>query len=126
MITGIKDVKTASISGDNMELSFNLEVNNPNGFKVVLKESDLDISINDKSLGRTFSAEKMVIKRRTTSSNPVKLSMTYRDFMAATIGGIGLLLKSEPVTFKVKGSIKGRIGWLKKNIPIETTQKIKL
>jgi len=126
MITGISDFKSANISGEKVELSFNFEIDNPNRFRMVLKEYDMAVSVNDKSLGKTDAGEKIVIKGKTKASYPFKLSADYKDFMAATVSGLGALLNKEPVTFKVKGAIKGRIWWFKKNIPIETTQKIKL
>ncbi len=126
MITGIKDVKTANISGEKVELAFNLEIDNPNGFKIVLNQYDMDVMLNDKGLGKTSSSEKIVIKRKSKASHPFKLSASYKDFIGATVSGLGALLNKEPVTFKVKGAIKGRIWWFKKTIPIETTQKIKL
>ncbi len=126
MITAIKDVKTANISGEKVELAFNLEIDNPNGFKIVLKQYDMDVMLNDKGLGKASSIEKIVIKRKSKETHPFKLSASYKDFMSATVTGLGALLNKEPVTFKVKGAISGRIWWFKKNIPIETTQKIKL
>jgi LEA14-like dessication related protein len=126
MITGIKDVKTANISGESVELAFNLEIDNPNGFRIVLKQYDMDVMLNDKGLGKASSSEKIVIKRKSKETHPFKLSASYKDFIGATVSGLGALLNKEPVTFKVKGAIKGRIWWFKKSIPIETTQKIKL
>lgn len=126
LITGIKDVKTTNLSGEKVELAFNLQVNNPNGFKMVLNDYNMDVMINDKTLGKASSAEKIVIKRKSNNTYPFKLSASYKDFMGAAVSGLGSLFKSEPVTFKVKGAIKGRIWWFKKNIPIETTQQIKL
>jgi LEA14-like dessication related protein len=126
MITAIKDVKTASIKGESVELAFNLEIDNPNGFKIVLKQYDMDVMLNDKGLGKASSSEKIVIKRKSKETHPFKLSASYKDFMSATITGLGALLNREPVTFKIKGAISGRIWWFKKNIPIETTQRIKL
>ena len=126
MITGIKNVKTANILGEKVELSFDLEIDNPNGFKIVLKEYDMDVLLNDNNLGKASSSEKIVLKRRSKETYPLKLSASYKDFLAATVSGLGALLNKEPVTFKVKGGLKGRIWWFKKTIPIETTQKIKL
>lgn len=126
MITGIKDVKTANISGEKVELAFNMEIKNPNGFKIVLNQYDMDVMLNDKGLGKASSTEKIVIKRKSSDSHPFKLSASYKDFMGATVSGLSSLFKNEPVTFKVKGAIKGRVWWFKKTIPIETTQKIKL
>lgn len=126
MITGIKDVKTANISGEKVELAFNLEIDNPNGFRIVLKQYDMDVILNDKVLGKASTSEKVVIKRKSKASHAFKLSASYKDFMSATVSGLGALLNKEPVTFKIKGAISGRIWWFKKNIPIETTQKIKL
>jgi LEA14-like dessication related protein len=126
MITGIKDVKTANISDEKVELTFNLEIDNPNGFRIVLKQYDMDVMLNDKGLGKASTNEKVVIKRKSKAMHLFKLSASYKDFMSATVSGLGALLNKEPITFKIKGAIKGRIWWFKKNIPIETTQKIKL
>lgn len=126
MITGVKDVKTAGIKGESVDLAFNLEIDNPNGFRIVLKQYDMDVMLNDKGLGKASSSEKLVIKRKSKASHPFKLSASYKDFMTATVSGLGALLNKEPVTFKIKGAIKGRVWWFNKTIPIETTQKIKL
>ncbi len=126
LITGINNVKTANVAGEKIEISFNCEINNPNKFRMVLKQYDMDVSLNDKTLGKAGTNEKIVIKGKSSASHPFKLSASYQDFMSATVSGLGALLNREPVTFKIKGAIKGRIWWFKKNIPIETTQKIKL
>ena len=126
LITGISDVKTQNLGGDKIELGLNLEIYNPNGFKMVLKEYNMDVTLNDKVLGKAMSMEKISIKRRTKASYAFKLNADYADFMAASISGLGALFNSEPVTFKIKGRIKGRIWWFRKNIPIETVQKVKL
>lgn|GEM_PF-4099986 len=125
MITGIKDMKTANVTGEKVEMSFDLEIDNPNGFKIVLNEYNMDVSFNGKTMGKAVSVGKIAIKRRSKDYYPFVINAAYDDFMAATVSGLGSLFKKEPVTFKVKGAMKGRIGWLRKTIPIETTQKIK-
>lgn len=126
MITSVKNVKTANFIGEKAEIDFNLEIQNPNGFKIVLKEYDFNVSVNGKTLGKTLSNGKLVINRKSKTELPLKLGVDYKDFMAAAIGGIGLLVKAEPVTFSVNGSLKGRVWWFKKNIPLDYSQKVKL
>lgn len=126
LITGIKDIKTTNIGGDKIEVGFGMEVSNPNGFRIVLKQYDMDVSINDKTLGKANSLEKICIRRKSKESHAFKLTAEYHDFINVSMNSLSSLLKNEPMTFKIKGQIKGRVWWFKRTIPIETTQKIKL
>jgi LEA14-like dessication related protein len=126
LITNITDVKTTTVTNGDVALNMTFEINNPNRFKIVLKQYDIIVSLNDKALGHAGSTEKIKIKPRSADGHPFLLTATYNDFIAASFTGLGSLLKSEPITLNVKGTIKGRVGWLRKTIPINSTQKIKL
>ena len=65
MITEINDVKTTTISSEKAELSFNVEVNNPNGYKIVFNEYDVNVFINEKLKGNRL---KSVIREEITQS----------------------------------------------------------
>ena len=99
----------------------NISVQNDNLYAIKLKHSDLTISIDDKTLGNIALAEKVVFKRKSDASYPVKLKLNLADGALFTI--LRNAFKKE-VTITIKGLIKGSALGIPKTIAINETKTI--
>ena len=99
----------------------NVFVQNDNLYAIKLKDSDLTISIDDKTLGNITLADKVVFKRKSDASYPVKLKLNLADGALFTI--LRNAFKKE-VTITIKGSIKGSALGIPKTITINETKNI--
>ncbi len=99
----------------------NVFVQNDNLYAIKLKQSDLTISIDDKTLGNIAVADKVVFKRKSDASYPVKLKLNLADGALFTI--LRNAFKKE-VTITITGSIKGSALGIPKTITINETKTI--
>ena len=99
----------------------NVSVQNDNLYAIKLKQSDLTISIDDKALGNVTLAEKVVFKRKSDASYPVKLKLNLADGALFTI--LRNAFKKE-VTITIKGTLNGSALGLPKTITINETKTI--
>jgi LEA14-like dessication related protein len=99
----------------------NISVQNDNIYAIKLKQSDLTISIEDKTLGNVTLVEKVIFKRKSDASYPVKLKLNLADGALFTI--LRNAFKKE-VTITIKGSIKGSVLGIPKTIAINETKII--
>jgi LEA14-like dessication related protein len=99
----------------------NISVQNDNLYAIKLKHSDLTIGIDDKTLGNITLAEKVVFKRKSDTTYPVKLKLSLAD------GALFIILRNtfkKEVTITIKGSIKGSALGIPKTITINETKII--
>ena len=99
----------------------NVSVQNDNLYAIKLKQSDLIISIDDKTLGNVTLAEKVIFKRKSDTSYPLKLKLNLAD------GALFTLLRNafkKEVTITIKGTMKGSALGIPKTIAINETKTI--
>ena len=84
------------------QVKLNLEYYNPNNFGLQLKNSDLDIFIDNKLLGHSTSDTLISIPRRAVFSLPIKFDV---DMQSIYRNALNTLFGNE-VTVKVTGKLK--------------------
>ena len=99
----------------------NISVLNNNLYAIKLKHSDLTISIEDKALGKVTLAEKVLFKRKSDNTYPVKFHVKLAD------GAMFTLLRNafkQEVTLTINGTLKGSALGIPKTITINETKTI--
>jgi LEA14-like dessication related protein len=103
----------------NTVVSMNVELYNPNHYRMKLKRTDLDLFINNNRVGKINLAHKLAIPRLDTFSMPVTLDVDLKQILP---NAVQLLLNSE-VAVHLVGSVKaGRHGMFI-TIPVDYTGK---
>ena len=119
-ISNIQDI-SPSFENKTIVLNASIDVKNSNFYNVTVKASELIASINDKELGNIELLEKVVFKRKSTGSYPLKFKMKLADGALFTI--LKNVFKKE-VTIAFKGKIKGIALGIPKHITINETKTI--
>ena len=119
----IKNVTDFTSVFEDKQLLFkaNISVQNDNVYAIKLKQTDLVISIEDKALGTVTLAEKVLFKRKSDSTYPVKLKVNLAD------GAMFTLLRNafkQEVTLTINGTLKGSALGIPKTITINETKTI--
>ena len=107
----------------NTVLTMDLCLYNPNYYGLKLKNTDVDVYINDRYVGKALIREKVAIPKRDTFTLPILLRV---DLVQAIPDAVQLLITKE-ITLKLTGIIRaGKHGMFVK-IPVsyEGKQKIK-
>jgi hypothetical protein len=124
----VNDVKFKNVSNiaptfENKELVLKLDVQvqNDNFYAVKLKNSALKISIDEKELGGLNLVEKIVFKRKSDNTYPVKFHVKLAD------GAMFTLLRNafkKEVTLTINGTLKGSALGIPKTITINEIKTI--
>jgi hypothetical protein len=123
---GVEDVSVQRMDGKGMALVVNASVENPNNYRIQVKDPDVDVFLNDLYLGKAVLDETVTLEKRSTRTYAVPLHASFDGngstalvaLMGAALSGKGLL--------KVKGTVTGRVGLFRKKYPFEQERTIDL
>jgi LEA14-like dessication related protein len=103
---------------------FDVELYNPNPYKITLMQSDVDLFLEGTRLGKVqlpesaiLNAEEMTRLKLTCTAEPASIGKLIG-------GAIGLVFKKELV-IEGKGSVTAKAFLITKTVPVEFTQRIK-
>jgi LEA14-like dessication related protein len=122
----MESINLTKMSAEEIELQLTARVKNPNGYKVAIVDSDLEIYVNDQHVGKARIKNKVKFPANETSSQLIVLSNKPGNMLSAGFSSLMALFSSNSMKITVKGRVKGRAGVVGKNIDIEFTERIKL
>ncbi|MFN3343554.1 MAG: LEA type 2 family protein [Flavobacteriales bacterium] len=107
-----RNVERVNIKRDsNKEMVLNLGVKlyNPNGYKIKVIKSQLDLTISGTSAGKAILEDKVILRKRKEEVYDINISIDRSAVTKALMAsGINLLFTGK-VPVEVKGWIKGRV-----------------
>ena len=112
---------------DGIEAEIDVRINNPNkiGFKIY--RSNVDVMMNDNSLGKGRLKKKIRIKPNTEETYTFVVAGKFDDLLSG--GGLSGLLSmatSKTANISIKGNIKAGKFFYKKKFPIDNKQRVPL
>ncbi len=100
--TDYKNLRIGKLGFSNSEINLDLQYYNPNNFGLQLRNSDLDVSINNTFLGHSSSDTLINIPRRDTFLLPIKFAVDMQNIFRNTFN----TLSGNEVLIKVTGKLK--------------------
>lgn len=117
---GIRDAAISRFDAKGIAGRVQVEIHNPNNYRIRLKDPDVDLYANDVLLGKAMLDSTVVLDRNSTRTYTVPLHATLQE------GGQGALLPvllttmlGGRVKLGVKGTAVGQVGLLRKRFPFE-------
>jgi LEA14-like dessication related protein len=123
--TGVQGFKLNRIDMAGIDGDIQLAIKNNNTFKFVIYPSEFDISYSGIYLGRARLARKVKVKGHSEESYSFNLKKDFQDVSLAEVMKLlnGATLKN---TVEVKGNLKIGRFYIKRNLPVDVKEKIKL
>ena len=118
---GVKEAKLQSLGIKKGTVKVILQYHNPNKFGLDLKETQLEVFINDKYVGIAENPEKFKVPKLSNFDFPV-----YVHFNPIKALGMAGLLNAKVVNLHVKGSTKAGKGGVYIRVPVDVTEGIEL
>lgn len=122
---GVQNVSVVERTENDLKLQVDVRINNPNTYNIKIKKSVFDIYINDRLVGKTNLAEKVILKKKTEDVYGIVLNANARDLLKAAMGSLGGLMKGT-VKIGIKGDVKGSVYGVTKKVPIDVEENINL
>ncbi|MEZ4798524.1 MAG: LEA type 2 family protein [Flavobacteriales bacterium] len=121
--SGIEEVQMGEINTDGVEATLFFTIENPNWYNIVMKETKIDVYVEDKYFGQIDQYEKIVVPKK--SKQTYQLRMTAKqDALDNLLGSALKLFFQNDLKLEAKGYAKGRALFVGKKIDIQVTDKI--
>ena len=121
---GVKETRFTSLNSQGVSCEFDVEVYNPNPYKISLMQSDVSLFLEGTKLGEVQLPESAVLQAE--SATRMKLTCTAEPSNIPKIvgGAIGLVFKKD-IVIEGKGSVTAKAFLITKTVPVEFTQRIR-
>jgi LEA14-like dessication related protein len=121
---GVKETRFTSFNAQGVSCEFDVEVYNPNPYKITLMQSDVNLFLEGTRLGKVQLPESAVLHAE--NSTILKLTCTAEPASIPKIvgGAIGLVFKKD-VVIEGKGMVTAKASFVTKTVPVEFTQRVK-
>lgn len=125
-LVGVKNVKLNQFSLKGIEAEVSLRVKNPNGYKITIVDSDLDIILNGKPFGKAKIKENVVLKKKSDEVHKITIKSKVGSVAQGALSSLLGLLTQKAVNVRLKGDIKAKALVISKKIPIDIEEKVSL
>jgi LEA14-like dessication related protein len=126
LVKGIEGYKVNKMEASDLELQLNIKVNNPNDFKIVLADYDLDISLNGLPIGKAKAKENIVFEPKVEKGYPFIIHTNLKSVLAQILPSLSLFTGNKQLDLKLNGYIRAKAFGVGKKIPLNLDQKIDL
>ncbi|MCB0760297.1 MAG: LEA type 2 family protein [Flavobacteriales bacterium] len=117
-LVSVQDVEVLEFSQDIIHAHVDLELKNPNWYNVKVIDSELELFLNGKRMGKVRLGEKVTIPRNSTSIQRVHILSDVKEFESNFLQNVLTLLFNKSTKMEIKGWIEGRGFVVKKRVPI--------
>jgi LEA14-like dessication related protein len=118
-ITDIKSVKLLEFSDKGLVVESEIQITNPNNFTLSVVDSDFDVYIKNKRIGKAYIDSKVKISKNSSDYHIVVLKSDYEDLASGAMTNlIALTMGSDKINFKVEGFIVGKAFLFKKKVKV--------
>ena len=100
----IKDVTYEEYKGNMLRVAIVATVNNPNRFKVKIKDANMDLRLNDRLLGTVTQVEQIELLGRTQKDYKIQVSIEMKDMISNLISLFRVLM-NEPKNLNLSGTV---------------------
>jgi len=104
-LIGIKDITYQEFKGNVLRLAIMVTVNNPNRFNVKIKNANMDLRLNNKTIGTVTQMEQIDLVSRKQQDYKIQVSIEMKD-MLSNIISLYRVLMNEPKNLSLSGSVQ--------------------
>jgi LEA14-like dessication related protein len=121
----VEKIELKSITVQGVTFDLFVPVKNPNSYAISVLEYNFDVEINEMAAGNVRSTEKVEIPAHSDSVQKISVTAKITNILAGINAAVQLFSQPE-TTIRIKGKAKAKALFLKKNIKIDQTEKVKI
>lgn len=116
---GIENLKFSEKTNDAIELNADLKFHNPNDIGCELSEVDIDVKVNDVSVGKLSELQMTKIDKNNDFSIPTTIQISPKEFFGSNLGGLLGGALNAILNKEIKVNYSGKVKLKKLGIPFE-------
>ena len=126
-VTNIEKARIINIDKDGLEAEIDVKIDNPNKIAFNIYKSNIDVKMNDNSIGVAHLKKKVRIKANAEDTYTFVVASKF-DKLLSGGGALGLLslATSKTANITLKGDIKAGKLFYRKKFPIDNKQRVPL
>lgn len=121
----VSEIKLKQLSLSSISFLIKVPIENPNGYKLQIKESDLDISINGIELSNVSSPNEVIIGRKFKGELEFPIDVKLKGLGSGTMAVISIF-KQRDADLEITGYIKVKAFLLSKKIHIKEKNNVRI
>ncbi len=122
-VSDVQNVVLGEVSTDGVEAQIYFEVENPNWYKMMLKESKIEIYIEGKYFGVIDQFEEIIIPKKSKTTQALRMRAGPNAMDDLLANALKLFLKND-LKLEAKGYVVGKALLMRKRIDISVTEKV--
>lgn len=120
----IVDVELRKLDAKGVSLTALVKLENPNGYRIHVKDPDVDLYLNGTYVGKGYLDTNFVLPRRSDQIHRVPMHAEFKGLNLLMVM-LGSAVSGE-ATIGAKGTVVGQAGLLRKRFPFEVEEKMEL
>ncbi|MBN2610525.1 MAG: LEA type 2 family protein [Bacteroidales bacterium] len=122
-IRGADNFKYKGFKDNHIELEADINIYNPSGFKIRIKEIDMRLVVNNEYLGRLYNSGDIVIRPHSEGYITVPFRLRITNIFAG-VSAVKKYYNQKNLKVEVDGTVTGRAGIIRKKIGLNKTAYI--
>lgn len=123
LVSDVQEVIIGQVTTDGVEAQIYFEVENPNWYKMILKESKIDVFVEGKYFGTIDQYDEIIIPKKSKTAQALRVK-TGPDAMDDLLTNALKLFFKNDLKLEAKGHVIGKAMLVKKRIDISLTENV--
>ena len=119
----VEDITVKKFSGKGLTCEITAIVMNPNNYKISIVDSDFDVFINNKFMGKAKIQEKIVLPKNSESEHTFTVKTKVKS-LASSFGSLISIMLTGKMNLRIKGEIKAKAKMISKKVPVEFEERV--
>jgi LEA14-like dessication related protein len=125
-ILKVTNIRVNNLSAKKIEIGVDLQIVNPNKYKINIVDSELELFLKGKKIGTAHIIDKIELPKNSDQIHKIAIATDLKDMLSEAIPVILGVLFDESIELQVKGNIKASAKALTKIFPIDFTERVRL
>lgn len=122
----VTNIHLNNISTKKIEIGVDLQIVNPNKYKINIVDSELELFLKGKKIGTAHIIDKIELPKNSDQIHKIAIATDLKDMLSDAIPVILGVLFDESIELQVKGNIKASAKALTKIFPIDFKERVRL
>ena len=122
----VASVHVNEFSSDNVQVTASLVLKNPNDFEIKIKDSDLDLYVNDYKVARADIRKMIKIPKNTVMTHDLVFDSSLEDVGGGVLRSLVSVIARGIVKIGIKGSVNATAYKMTEKVPVDVEGDVKV
>lgn len=123
-IVKLENAFVKKFSSRGIEAEVFLKVKNPNNYDISIVNSDLDIFINEKSVGKAKIADKVIFPKKSEKVHRLLIESDFVQTGGGLLTTLASVLLNQSVSLGIKGDVTAKAMMMQKKVKVDIRENV--